>query len=100
MKLNGVEIPDERLAAFCRKNQIRELSLFGSALRKDFRPDSDIDLLVVFEPDARIGLLAFARIQRELSELVGRRVDLVPKDGLKLHIRQSVIDSAKVVYAA
>jgi len=100
MKLNGVEIPDERLAAFCRKNQIRELSLFGSALREDFRPDSDIDLLVVFEPDARIGLLAFARIQRELSELVGRRVDLVPKDGLKLHIRQSVIDSAKVVYAA
>jgi hypothetical protein len=100
MKLNGLEIPDERLADLCRRSQVSELSVFGSALRPDFRSDSDIDLLVVFEPEARIGFIAYARLQRELSELVGRKVDLVSKRGLKPLIRDEVIASSRVVYAA
>jgi uncharacterized protein len=100
MRLNGLELPDEPIAAYCRANQIRELSVFGSVLRSDFRPDSDIDLLVDFYPEAEIGLLDFARMQRELTAIVGRRIDLVPKDGLKPYIRQSVLDSARLLYAA
>ena len=100
MKLNGLEIPDGRLADLCRRSQVSELSVFGSALRPDFRPESDVDLLVVFEPEARIGFIAYARLQRELSELVGRKVDLVSKRGLKPLIRDEVIASSRVVYAA
>lgn len=100
MKLNGLEVPDEKLTDLCRRSQVRELSVFGSALRPDFRPESDIDLLVVFEPGARIGFIAYARLQRELSELVGRKVDLVSKRGLKPLIRDEVIASSRVVYAA
>ena len=90
----------EVVRTFCQDNQVLELSVFGSALRDDFRDDSDIDLLVEFEPGARIGLLAFARMQRELSDLLQRRVDLVPKAGLKPLIREEVLASAEVLYAA
>jgi len=76
------------------------LSIFGSAIRADFRADSDIDLLVQFDPSARIGFLALAALQRELSDLLGRKVDLVPKDGLKPLIRDSVVSGAKVLYHA
>ena len=96
----AVEIPLDRLAELCRRYQVRELSLFGSALREDFGPDSDLDLLVEFEPSAQVGFLTLARVQRELSALLGRRVDLVPKAGLKSRIRQSVLGGAKVIYAA
>ena len=95
-----VEIPSDRLEELCRRYQVRELSLFGSALREDFGPGSDLDLLVEFEPSAQVGFLALAKVQRELSVLLGRRVDLVPKSGLKSRIRQSVLDGAKVIYAA
>ena len=93
-------LPLEALAEYSRRNQIRELSLFDSALGASFRPDSDIDLLVVFEPEAQIGFLALARIRRELSELLGRSVDLVPKDGLKLVIRDQVLADAELLLAA
>jgi predicted nucleotidyltransferase len=96
----AVEIPLDSLAELCRRHQVRELSLFGSALREDFGPDSDLDLLVEFEPSAQVGFLTLAKIQRELSALLGRRVDLVPKLGLKSRIRQSVLEGAKVIYAA
>lgn len=96
----ALELPLDTLADFCRRWKIVELSIFGSALREDFGPKSDIDLLVEFAPDARIGLLAFAAIQRELSDLLGRRVDLVPKSGLKPLIRDQVLASAKVLYAS
>ncbi len=76
------------------------MSLFGSVLRDDFRPDSDVDVLVEFEPEAQIGMLAYNRIQRELSELLQRPVDLVPQKGLKPRIRNAVLASAEVVYAA
>jgi hypothetical protein len=100
MKLNGFELPDEKLAELCRRSRVKELSVFGSVLRENVKPDSDVDLLVVFQPGARIGLIAFARLQRELSELVGRKVDLVSKNGLKPLIRDEVIASSRVVYAA
>jgi hypothetical protein len=76
------------------------LALFGSVLRDDFRPDSDVDVLVAFEPAARIGIVTLSQMQRELSELFQRQVDLVPMDGLKPIIRESVLSSAQDVYAA
>jgi len=95
-----LELPMEVLADFCRRWKITELSIFGSALRKDFGPKSDIDLLVVFAADAQIGFLEWAQVQRELSGLFGRRVDLVSKRGLKPLIRDQVLASARVLYAA
>ena len=95
-----ISIPQDQVADFCRRNQIRTFSLFGSVLREDFGPDSDVDVLVEFDPEAHIGFMALGRMQRELAELLGRRVDLVPRDGLKPQIRDSVLDSALVLYAA
>ncbi len=90
----------KRLAEFCRRNRIRDLAVFGSALRDDFADTSDLDFLVSFLPEARVGFLALSRMQRELQEIVGRPVDLVPKRGLKPAIRDQVLDSAQRVYAA
>ena len=95
-----IEIPTDEIADFCRRHRIRSLSLFGSVLREDFRPDSDADVLVEFEPDAQVGFIALSRMQRELAELLQRPVDLVPKEGLKPKIREAVLASAEVVYAA
>ena len=95
-----ISFPTRAIQDFCRQYRVRELAVFGSALRDDFKPTSDIDLLVEFEPNARIGFLTLARMQRELAALLGRQVDLVPKSGLKPIIRQSVISEAKVIYAA
>ena len=92
-------VSKDDIAAFCRRHHIRKLSLFGSVLRADFRLDSDVDVLVEFDPATPVGFMALARLQRELSELLHRRVDLVPKAGLKTVIRQSVLDSARVIYA-
>ena len=96
----SLTIPADEIAAFCRRHHIRELALFGSVLRDDFGPNSDVDVLVEFEPEADIGLLAFARTQRELSELFQRPVDLVTRNGLKPLIKQSVLDRAEIIYAA
>ena len=93
-------IPAEEIETFCRRHHIRELALFGSVLRDDFGPDSYVDVLVEFEPEAHIGLLAFARTQREMSELLQRPVDLVTRNGLKPLIKQSVLDRAEIIYAA
>lgn len=79
---------------------MRELALFGSALRKDFRSDSDVDLLVEFEPDAPIGFLEFTALQNELSDLLHRKVDLVPKKDLKQLIRDEVLSQIEVIHAA
>ena len=96
----GFDVPDDRLAALCCEHRVQRLEAFGSVLRDDFRPDSDIDLLVEFEPDARIGLLALGRLQRALEELLGRSVDLVPRGGLKPLIRDAVLRQARLLYAA
>jgi predicted nucleotidyltransferase len=95
-----IAIPMDALAALCRRYFVRELSLFGSVLRDDFRDDSDIDVLVEFEPDAPIDLILYIRLGRELSALLGRQVDLVEKPGLKPFLRDEVLHTARVIYAA
>ncbi len=92
-------IPTAEIAAFCRRHHICQLALFGSVLRNDFGPNSDVDVLVEFEPGVAIDLLAFARVQRELSELFQRPIDLVTRDGLKPLIKQTVLADAEVIYA-
>ena len=94
------ELPISEIRELCRRYKVRELALFGSAVGEGLREDSDIDLLVEFEIDAEVGFLTFARMQRELAELLHRPVDLVPKRGLKPLIRQEVLSSAEVLYAA
>lgn len=95
-----INVPTDKIAAFCRENHIRSLALFGSVLRDDFRPDSDVDVLVEFEPDVEIGFLALGRIGRQLSDIMQRPVDLVLRDGLKPRLRESVVTVAETVYAA
>lgn len=100
MAKQAIVLPDVEIAALCRRYQVRELAVFGSYLRDDFRPDSDIDLLVEFAPEAEIGFLLLSRMGRELSQLLHRPVDLVPKGGLKRTIRDQVLASRKVLYAS
>ncbi|MCX5685516.1 MAG: nucleotidyltransferase domain-containing protein [Planctomycetota bacterium] len=95
-----VEIDREQVAAFCRQHRIRRLAVFGSALRRDFGPESDVDVLVQFESGARIGFLALARASRQLSAIVGRQVDLVPQGGLKPLIRDEILAQAEVLFEA
>lgn len=88
------------LAAFCRQHAIRRLSIFGSALGTDFRPESDIDVLVEFEPDRVPGLFGMARMERELSRIFGgRKVDLRTPEDLSPYFRQDVVSKASVQYA-
>ena|SRR3990167_2901073 len=96
----NIQLPRDKIADFCRRNRIRKLSLFGSALRDDFRQDSDIDLLVEFQPDAVPSLLDLARMERELSTiLAGRKVDLRTPEKLSRYFRDEVLSSASVQYA-
>ena len=95
-----ITIPHEEIVAFCLRNQILSLALFGSVLRDDFGPESDVDVLVDFAPEAVVGMLALGRMQRELSTLLTRPVDLVPRRGLKPRVRDSVMASSEEVYAA
>jgi predicted nucleotidyltransferase len=95
-----VTIPKKELADFCRRYQVQKLALFGSVLGNNFRMDSDVDVLVSFQPNAHIGFITFSRMQRELSGLFQRPVDLVPMDGLKPVIRESVLADIEEVYAA
>jgi len=97
---HGIDIPLEELAELCRRYHVRELALFGSVLRDDFREQSDIDVLVEFDADAPVGFIEHFGLQEELSRLLGRDVDLISKRGLKPAIRRSVLDSALVLYAA
>jgi uncharacterized protein len=89
----------EDLEAFCRKNQIRRLSLFGSVLHGDDRPDSDIDLLVDFEPGAKVGYFDMARMEDELAGMLGRRVDLRTAEELSRYFRAQVLEEAEVQFA-
>jgi hypothetical protein len=100
IRLGLVAVEENKLADLCRRYQVRELAVFGSAARGEMRPDSDVDLLVEFLPEAEIGLLEHAGLMLDLSELLGRRVDLVSKRGLKALIRDSIIREARPVYAA
>src|SRR5213083_2315312 len=91
--------PRPQLAEFCRRHRIRRLSLFGSVLRDDFRPDSDVDVLVEFEPGARVGLIRLAGMELELSELLGRSVDLRTAADLSEQFRSGVVAAAEPLYA-
>ena len=94
-----ITVDRERIAEFCRRNHIRKLALLGSVLRKDFAPDSDVDVLVDFQPGYAVGYLAIAGIERELSELMGRKVDLRTPGELSPYFRDEVVRSALVQYA-
>ena len=95
----AIEIHNERIAEFCAQHRIRRLTLFGSLLRPDFRPESDIDVLVEFEPGAAVGFFGLARLERELSALLdGRRVDLRTPQDLSRYFRNSVVDQAYVIH--
>lgn len=95
-----ISIPKDQVAELCQRHQVHRLALFGSVLREDFRPESDVDVLVEFDPAAQIGFVALARLQRELTELLGRPVDLVPRQGLKPIIRDHVLANTEEIYAA
>lgn len=94
-----IDIPKEKLADFCRSRHIVKLALFGSVLREDFREDSDVDVLVQFEPDHVPGFIALAAMEDELSALLGgRNVDLVTEKFLNRRIRQRVLEQSEVEY--
>lgn len=100
MKLNEFKISQDELTEFCRRHHIRKLSFFGSVLREDFGPDSDIDVLVEFEAGHVPGFLRLAAIERELSSLLGgRKVDLRTPQDLSRYFREEVLASAEVQYA-
>ncbi len=103
MTLHGVDIPESDLAAFCHKWKIRRFALFGSVLRDDFGPDSDVDCLVDFAPDADWTLLDVVRAEQELGELLGRPVDLVERPVVERSEnwirRRRILSSARTIYA-
>jgi predicted nucleotidyltransferase len=99
MLAQNLDIDLDELADFCRRHHIRWLAVFGSALRDDFGPDSDVDVLVDFEPDHIPGY-RFISIQEELSELLGRKVDLLTRNSLNRWIRNRVLAEAQVLYDA
>ncbi len=98
-----IEVPQDKVADFCRRWKISEFALFGSVLRDDFRPDSDIDVLVTFASDARWGLFALYEMEQELKKIFGREVDLVSRRGIEASRnyirRKAILRSAEVVYA-
>ncbi|MCX6617343.1 MAG: nucleotidyltransferase family protein [Acidobacteria bacterium] len=96
----GIELPEGEVAEICRRYQVKELAVFGSAARGEMRSDSDIDLLVDFLPEARPGLLGLSAMMREFSALLDRHVDLAVKPALKPLIRPEVLSEAQVIYAA
>lgn len=100
----ALNLPLDRIAEFCRRWRISEFALFGSVLRDDFRPDSDVDVMVSFAPDASPSLFDHVDMQDELVEMFGRPVDLVTRRGVERSEnrfrRKAILDSARVVYAA
>ena len=99
MDPEAIDISLESISQFCRRHRIRRLSLFGSVLREDFTAQSDVDVLVEFQSGHTPGL-TFFRMQEELSELLGRKVDLNTPGFLSRHFREEVLREAKVLYAA
>ncbi|MCK4375094.1 MAG: nucleotidyltransferase family protein [Candidatus Brocadiae bacterium] len=93
-----IVVSKDKIAAFCRRHHVRKLALFGSVLRDDFRADSDVDVLVEFEPGHVPGLAFFA-MQTELSEMMGRKVDLHTPNFLSRHFRDQILAEAQVQYA-
>jgi predicted nucleotidyltransferase len=95
-----ISVPKDRIAEFCRRNRIRKLSFFGSVLRDDFSLQSDIDVLIEFEPGTRVGFIRFAGFAIELEEILGHRVDLNTPNGLSRYFRDEILSQAEVMYDA
>jgi hypothetical protein len=100
MTRSRINIQHEHIADFCRHHHIRRLALFGSVLRKDFDSDSDVDVLVEFEPNKRVGLIRLAVIELELGEILGRKVDLNTPGFLSKYYRDEILSQAEVQYDA
>ena len=100
LQLGNTQVDEAALAQLCRRYRVKELSVFGSAARGEMRAYSDIDLLVEFLPDADVDLVDHAGLMLDLARLLGRKVDLVSKNGLKPLIRASVLEEARLLYAA
>ncbi|MBN1941987.1 MAG: nucleotidyltransferase domain-containing protein [Phycisphaerae bacterium] len=98
--IKSIHIDKSRIAEFCRTNHILKLALFGSVLRDDFGPDSDVDVLVEFEPEHVPGLLRMAGLERELTEILGQKADLRTAEDLSRYFRDDVVSHAEIQYAA
>ena len=101
MRYHGIDVPDDQITDFCRRWKVTQLALFGSVLRADFRLDSDVDVLVSFQPDAQVSLFDLGAMQQELEVMFGRHVDLVEEAGLRNPFRRrSILRDREIVYAA
>jgi hypothetical protein len=100
MSAPHISVARERIAAFCQRNHIRQLAFFGSVLRDDFRPDSDVDVLVEFEAGHSVGFFDLARMAREMTEVLGRKADLRTPAEISPYFRDEVLRSSLVEYAA
>ena len=98
--LIDLKLNKNKVAEFCKRHHISRLALFGSVLTDNFRPDSDVDVLLEFESDHVPGLIKLAGLERELSEIVGRKVDVRTPEDLSKHFREEVLATAEVQYAA
>jgi predicted nucleotidyltransferase len=103
-RLDKMDIPRDRIADFCRRWKVKELAFFGSVLRDDFRPDSDVDILVTFAPDAQWSLFDHVDMETELAQILARPVDLVSRRGIERsrnpRRRRAILESARVVHVA
>ncbi len=96
-----IEIPKDKVAEFCRRWRVKELAIFGSALGDDFRPDSDVDMLVVFQEDAKWNLFDHMKAEEEMKQIFGREVDLVEKKAIRNPFRRHhILSNNEVIYAA
>jgi len=100
MPPHKIQFSKDLITKFCRRNHIQKLSFFGSVLSEDFRPDSDVDVLIEFEPGREVGLFRLAAMERELSELLGgRKADIRTPEDLSRYFRRKVMSMAEVQYA-
>lgn len=99
-----IDIPTEKIADFCRRWKIREFALFGSVLRDDFRPESDVDVLITFQPKHGWSILDHVKMEDELALMFGRKVDLVSRQAIERsenpYRRRNILSSARILYAA
>lgn len=95
-----IRVDVQRISEFCRRQQILKLSFFGSLLRDDFRPESDVDVLVEFAPGSEPGFIGLAEMEQELSDILGRKADLRTAEDLSRYFRDKVLATAEVLYAA
>ena len=100
MKKQNINIPQQKIAEFCQRHHIRRLGFFGSALREDFTPDSDVEVLVEFEPGTRVGMIRLAGIELELSSILGRKVDMNTPGFISKYFREEVLAEAEDQYVA